>query len=131
MTEGNKALAYAYFDAVKNGELPDALLTDDMTAWTTTTGSVDKRAYQAMVRMLGRMCAAPLTMTVHSLTAEDDRVVAEAESTAKLINGEDYCNTYIFVFRIRDNRIAAIAEHYNALIVRDRLLPLIKELGTG
>lgn len=128
MIEHHKKLTYAYFDAVKNSELPDSLLTDDMTAWTTTTGPVDKKTYQAMVKMLGKMCAAPLSITVHSLTAEEDRVVAEAESTGKLINGEDYCNTYIFVFRIRDNRIASVAEHYNALIARDKLLPLMKNL---
>ena len=53
--------------------------------------------------------------------------MAEAESEGLLINGETYRNTYVFVFRIRDGRIASVAEHYNALIAREKLVPLMKE----
>jgi ketosteroid isomerase-like protein len=45
-----------------------------------------------------------------------------------LVNGEPYSNTYIFVIRVRDGRIAAIAEHYNALIVEATLMPVIKTI---
>ena len=38
MTQANKELAQAYFAAVTAGDLPDSLLTSDMTAWTTTQG---------------------------------------------------------------------------------------------
>ena len=128
MTDANKALARAYFAAVTAGELPDALLTPDMTAWTTTQGVMDKGAYQALIRLLARMCAEPLAFTVDSLTAEEDRVVAEARSAGVLVDGQPYANTYIFVFRIRDGRIAAIAEHFNALVVQEKLIPLVKKL---
>jgi hypothetical protein len=42
MTQASHQLARAYFAAVTNGELPDELLTPDMTAWTTTPGTMDK-----------------------------------------------------------------------------------------
>jgi ketosteroid isomerase-like protein len=45
-----------------------------------------------------------------------------------LVNGEDYRNTYVFVFRIRDGRIAAVAEHFNALIVQQKMVPLVRAL---
>ena len=125
MTQANKQLAQAYFAAVTAGDLPDDLLTSDMTAWTTTQGEMDKATYQGLIRLLAKMCARPLAFTVNSLTAEDDRVVAEAQSEGVLVNGEPYGNTYIFVFRIRDGRIAAIAEHFNALIVQETLMPLV------
>ena len=128
MTVANKELARAYFAAVTAGELPDALLTPDMTAWTTTQGTMDKAAYQGLIRLLRRMCAEPLAFTVEALTAEDDRVVAEARSDGVLVNGEPYGNTYVFVFRVRDGRIAAIAEHFNALIVQEKLVPLVRAL---
>ena len=128
--EQNYAIARAYFAAVTAGELPDALLTPDMTGWITTTGSMDKAAYQRLVRMAGKMCAAPLKFTINSLTADEDRVVAEAVSEALLVNGDTYSNTYVFVFRIRDGRIAAVAEHYNALIAREKLVPLMAEAAT-
>ena len=128
MSEATKQLARAYFAAVTAGDLPDDLLTPDMTAWTTTQGVMDKAAYQSLIRLLARMCARPLAFTVNSLTAEEDRVVAEAQSEGVLVDGETYRNTYIFVFRVRDGRLASIAEHFNALIVQQQLVPLIGRL---
>ena len=121
-------LARAYIEAVKGGSLPDELLTDDMTGWITTGGTVSKAAYQGMVRQLEHMVAEPVEMEIDSLTAEGDRVVIEAHSRAKLINGETYANTYIYVLRIRDGRIASVAEHYNALVAKEKLVPLMKAL---
>ncbi len=54
----NHALARAYFTALSSGDLPESLLTHEMNQFT-----------------------------IRSLTAEDDRVVAEAESYGKLVNG--------------------------------------------
>jgi ketosteroid isomerase-like protein len=131
MAHPNHKFAYAYFDAVTAGELPDALLTPDMTAWLTTAGTIDKASYQGAIRLLARMCAQPIRFTVNAVTAEDDRVVAEAESEAVLIDGQSYRNTYVFVLRIRGDRICAIAEHYNALIVQEKLFPLMEKLTAG
>jgi len=122
-------LARAYFAAVTAGELPDDLLTEDMTAWITTGGTMTRQAYQEVIRLLAKMCAEPIRFTIDAITAEDDRVVAEARSTATLIDGETYANTYVFSFRIRDGRIASIAEHYNALIVQEKLFPLMARLA--
>lgn len=125
--EQSYRLARAYFDAVTAGELRDELLTPDMTGWITTGGTLDKASYQHLVRMLAAMCATPIRFTIHALTADEDRVIAEAESVATLIDGEEYRNTYVFALRIRDGRIASIAEHYNALIVEEKLMPLMAQ----
>lgn len=127
MEHPNHQLARAYFTAVTAGELPDELLTPDMTGWITTGATMDKASYQRLVRLLAAMCDGPLAFTVNSLTAEDDRVVAEAQSEGLLVNGETYRNTYVFVFRIRDGRIASVAEHYNALVAQEKLVPLMKD----
>jgi uncharacterized protein len=121
----NHSLVRAFFAAVSNGEMPDSLLTTDMTAWITTGGTIDKASYQHLIRVLAAMCDGPLQFTIRSLTAEADRVVAEAESHGKLVDGSAYSNTYVFVFRIRDGRFASIAEHYNALITQEKLMPLM------
>jgi uncharacterized protein len=121
-------LVHDFFAAVAAGELPDSLLTADMRGWTTTQGSMDKAAYQHLIRLLASISARPLTFTIDAITAEEDRVVAELHSEGTLINGEDYRNTYAFVFRIRDGRIAAVAEHFNALIVREKMVPLVQAL---
>lgn len=124
----NHHLARAYFAAVTAGELPDSLLTDDMTAWLTTQGTISKADYQEAIRLLARMCREPIRFTIDAITGEDDRVVAEARSTATLIDGEAYAMTYVFSFRIRDGRIAWIAEHYNALVAQEKLFPLMARL---
>jgi ketosteroid isomerase-like protein len=124
----NHDLARAYFAAVTAGELPDSLLTEDMTAWLTTQGPISKQAYQHAIRLLAKMCAEPIRFTIDAITAEDDRVVAEAHSEATLINGEPYAMTYVFSFRIRDGRIAWIAEHYNAFVAQEKLFPLMAQL---
>lgn len=121
-------LVHEFFAAVTAGELPDSLLTPDMTAWTTTQGRMAKAEYQRVIRLLARISARPLTFTIESITAEDDRAVAEVHSEGTLINGEDYQNTYAFVFRIRGNRIASVAEHFNASIVQAKMLPLVRAL---
>ncbi len=124
-------LARAYFEAVTAGKLPDELLTPDMTGWITTGGTLDKAGYQHLVRLLSAMCATPIRFTIKSLTADEDRVIAEAESEANLISGEEYRNTYVFVLRIRDGRIASVAEHYNALIVNEKLMPLMERAAAS
>jgi ketosteroid isomerase-like protein len=49
--------------------------------------------------------------TVHSLTAEGDRVAAEVESYAPLVNGKVYNNHYHMLFEIRDGKIAVVKEY--------------------
>jgi uncharacterized protein len=124
----NYALAEAYLAAVTAGDLPDSLLTDDMTAWLTTQGPVSKADYQGAIRLFARMAQSPIRFTVDAMTAQDDRVVIEAHSQATLINGEEYGNTYVFSLRVRDGRIAWIAEHFNPFIAQEKLIPLAVSL---
>jgi uncharacterized protein len=128
MSHPNHAVAEAYLAAVTAGELPDSLLTDDMTAWLTTQGSISKSDYQGAIRLLAKMCRSPIRFTVNAITAEDDRVVVEARSQATLVDGQEYANTYVFSLRVTDGRIAWIAEHYNPLIAQEKLFPLAASL---
>ena len=52
-----------------------------------------------------------------TLTAEGDRVAAEAKSFAELKNGRKYANHYHFLFTFRDNRIASVREHCDTMHV--------------
>ena len=124
----SERLVHAFFDAVTAGELPDDLLTDDMTGWITTGGTLDKAAYQGLIRMLAQMCAEPIRFTIDSIISEGDRAAKEVRSEATLVNGEPYAMTYVYVFRFRDGRIASVAEHYNALVAQEKLIPLMEEL---
>jgi len=126
--QASRELVHEFFAAVTAGDLPDSLLTDDMKAWTTTQGAMGKGAYQHLIRLLARISLEPLTFTIDSITSEEDRVAAEVHSQGTLISGEQYANTYVFVFRVRDGRIASVAEHFNALIVQEKMVPLVRRL---
>lgn len=124
----NRALAKQYLQAVSAGELPDYLLTSDMTGWITSGGlTMEKAQYQNAIRMLSVMLENPLEFKVQSITCEEDRAVIEATSRGQLINGEEYQQTYVFILRLRDGKIAAIAEHYNPAIAQDKLVPLMAQ----
>jgi hypothetical protein len=126
MTRSNHQLVRDFFTALSTGNLPDALLTPDMTAWTTTSGASDKARFQGGIKLLASIFSGSLRYSIDSLTAEEDRVAAEVQSRGTLVNGEDFHNTHVFMFRIRDGRVASVAEHMNALIVREQLAPLLQ-----
>lgn len=124
----NHKLARAYIAAVTAGDLPDHLLTDDMTAWLTSQGTISKAKYQQAIHLLRAMLAEPIAFTIDAITAEEDRAVIEARSAGRLIDGNDYVQTYVFALRVRDGRIAHIAEHYNLAVAQEKLLPLMARL---
>jgi len=126
MTHINHALARSFFTALSNGNVPDDLLTSDMTAWTTTSGTTDKARYQGGIKMLATLFSGGLRYTVDSLTAEEDRVAAEVQSRGTLVNGDAFHNVYIFMIRIRDGRIASVAEHFNPAAVQEKIMPLLQ-----
>jgi uncharacterized protein len=126
MTQSNHQLVRNFFDALSRGGLSDEWLTHDMCVWTTSSGKSDKARYQAGVQLLQSLFPNGLKYTVQSLTAEEDRVAAEVESHGILVNGEAFENIYVFIFRIRDGKIASVAEHFNPQVVREKILPLIQ-----
>jgi ketosteroid isomerase-like protein len=128
----NQQLARLFFEALSKGEIPDALLTSDMTAWTTSSGAwSDKARFQYGIKLLASIFKGGLAYTVDSLTAEEDRVAAEVQSQGTLTNGEDYRGRYLFMLRIRDGRIASVAEHNDPRAVREKLGPLLQAASKG
>lgn len=127
MAHPHHAIARAYFEALSAGSVPDELLTDDFRAWTTSSGAWNEKArFQGGIRLLASVFDGGFHYTVDSLTAEDDRVAAEVHAEGRLVNGEDFANTYVFVLRIRDGKVASVAEHFNPDPVRTQLGPLLQ-----
>ena len=126
MNQPTHQLVRDFFAAMSTGSLSNQLFTDDMSAWTTTSGKSPKEKYMAGVRILQSLFPAGLSYTIDSLTAEEYRVAAEVQSRGTLANGEPFHNVYVFMFRIRDGRIASVAEHFNPQIVREKIVPLLQ-----
>jgi ketosteroid isomerase-like protein len=129
MSNSHHALVRRFFAELGTGNLSDELLADDMTVWSSSSGSTGpaKAKYQFAVRLLQSLFPEKLAYQVVSLTAEEDRVAAEVQARGTLCNGERYENSYVFIFRIRDARIAAIAEHFNVLTVQEKIAPLMAD----
>jgi uncharacterized protein len=119
-------IARAFIAASEAGAFPDGLCCPDMTAWTTLQPEHDLAAYGGAIAWMRGMTGGTLKFVVDAITAEDDRVAIEAHSHATLANGSAYANTYVFVLRLRDGRIASVREHYNAQIVSEKLIPLMR-----
>lgn len=122
MTAYNHQLVRDFFLAIARGEVPDNLITDDMIFWSINAGTTDKARFRGAMKALSSIFSGTLAYDVESLTAEEDRVVAEIKSHGTLA-GEPLNNTHMFLFRIRDGRIASVAEYMNQFIVRDKIVP--------
>ena len=131
MNEENKQLVGDFFAAIARGELPDAIVTGDMTAWTLTSGEFPKERFAMGVKLLSAIFDGTLHYHLDAITAEENRVVVEAHSTGTLVNGEDFHNLHVFAFTIRDGRIASVREYMNPIIVAEQLAPLLREAASG
>jgi uncharacterized protein len=123
MTETNHQIVREFLAALSKGELADDMLTADFSGWTVLSGPVDKATYQNAFELFSGIFKEGPVPTIHSLTAEEDRVVAEFRSNGTLLNGDAYQNDYLFLFRIRDGRIAYVGEYFNPDIVREKIAP--------
>jgi ketosteroid isomerase-like protein len=126
VSETNHQIARDFIAALQSGNLPATLFTPDAKAWTTTSGDTEVATYVGGVQVLSMLFRGGITYVIDAITAEDDRVVAEVHSYGTLVDGNDYRHTAVFIFRVRDGKITSVAEHVNAIIVQEKLLPLLQ-----
>lgn len=126
MNSSKYTLLQEFFNAIARGELPDNLVTADMTFWSVNSGDSNRARFQGGVKILASIFSGTLAYHIDALTSEDDRTVAEVSSTGTLPGGEPFENTHVFIFRLRDGRIAAVAEFMNQFLVREKILPLLQ-----
>jgi len=131
MARSNQQLVEDFFKAVAAGHVTDDLITPDMTFWSVNSGMSDKPRFLGGIKVLASIFnAGTLAYFVESLTAEEDRLIAEISSQGTLINGEALNNTHVFLFWLRDGRIAAAKEYMNQFVVRDKIVPLMQAAMT-
>jgi ketosteroid isomerase-like protein len=131
MTVSNRQLIETFFDVISKGELPDEVVTPDMTFWSVNSGESGKERFRGGVKVLSSIFGGTLTYIIESLTSQDDRIVAEVRSEGTLTTGEPFQNTHVFIFRTEGGRIAAAREYMNQFVVRDLILPLMQAPPTG
>jgi ketosteroid isomerase-like protein len=96
-----------------------ALMADDATYWMPgeweNGGTWGKHDVVGMVLAGTDVFAAPLELTIHGITASDDRVAVEMSSQAAFKDGRLYSNTYHSLFIVRDGLIRVVKEYMDTL----------------
>lgn len=125
--EANREIARRFVAGLSAGRLPDDLLAEDFTAWTTSSGASPGARYKGGIPLLASVFEAPPRYTVDAMTAEGERVAVEAHAEGVLKSGEPYANTYVFVLRIHEGRIVSLAEHFDPRPVLEKIMPLLSQ----
>jgi uncharacterized protein len=104
-TEQNRATALKLVATLGAGAPDMTLVTDDAVWWAPGRGEFDNATFANMASGFASMFKSPSQITVHGVTAEDDRVAIEAQGHAELTNGKVYRNTYHYLFVFRGGKI--------------------------
>jgi uncharacterized protein len=133
MTEQNKQVALRFIEAMSAGDAATAATCLAPDAFTQAKGYgkfAGPRGYEtimAMIESLNQFAPGGLRPTIHTVTAEGERVAVEFEGDATLSNGERYCNQYCMVFTVRDGRIRQVNEYFCTLLADKVLWPLVEK----
>ncbi len=128
MTTAAQQLVSDFFVAIKNGEIPDAMLTDDFKAWTLSSGDFDRARYLGGIKLYAAVVKGGPSYEIRTTTVEGNRAIAEASASLELISGEQLRNNAVFVFELRDGKIAEIREYPDTTIAREKIGPLIQQV---
>ena len=118
-TEANKrtAIALLQASAVHDGEAFAALMHPDASYWVI--GKPHLFAYsgeQSREQICAYMASPTIFVggvkpTIHTLTAEDDRVAIEAEIIGELPDGRVYTNVYHYLMWFKDGKVLRVKEY--------------------
>jgi len=129
MACSNHRIARDFITAFFDGTLTEDFLTPDVTVWTTLGPLAEKAAYVSTVKNIISLFgggAGSFDYIIDAITAEEDRAVVEMHAKGTFPDGTDYENAYVFVLRIRDGRIASVAEHFNPIPALEKLFPRLE-----
>jgi hypothetical protein len=85
-------------------------------------GTKTKTQFAELLQGIGTAMPKGLQVTPKGLTAEEDRVAAEAESYGETATGKIYNNLYHFLFEVRDSKIQAVREYLDTMHAKEVLV---------
>ncbi|ROZ52918.1 nuclear transport factor 2 family protein [Rhodococcus sp. WS1] len=128
----NKIVAKTYLGAMAGRgdvDLFETTLADDyeviLTGQSKISGTLSREQHLAFVRAIPKMFVTGLNFEILSMTAEGDRVACESRVTCTLVNGLEYNNEYLHLFRFRDGKICRTNEFMDTQLAETALLPII------
>jgi ketosteroid isomerase-like protein len=125
----NREIVMRYLELMRAGAPEIEALFADEVCWVTPQSSPVGRRHegkQAVLRLMAGGIALydrtkPMTVEVEALAAEGDRVFVELTIEATTRSGQPYCNHYVFVFRLHDEKIVEVHEHVDTLYAQRML----------
>ena len=103
--------------AVHDGAKFDALMHPAATYWVIGKKHLFAYAGEQTREQICAYMASPsifvggVKTTIHTLTAEDDRVAIEAEIIGELPDGRVYTNVYHYLMWFRDGKVLRVKEY--------------------
>jgi len=134
MSEQNKAVALKFIEAMGRSDPQTAascLAPDVFTLAKGFSKFAGVRRYETIVGTIEafkKLVPTGLRPTVHTVTAEGERVVVEFEGNAVTCEGKPYCNQYCMVFTVRDGKIKQVNEYFCTKLADEVLYPLVAAL---
>jgi ketosteroid isomerase-like protein len=71
----------------------------------------------ALDQIKGKVFQGPIEFTFHGVTAEGNRVAVEATSTARLLSGKAYANTYHFLLELDGGKVSLGREYADTKVL--------------
>jgi uncharacterized protein len=133
--ESNKEVVRRWFSAAGRGDGKTyrQLMTDDVVVETMGTsvlsGTRSLDEVVAFVEQLRLYTRDGIEFKITALTAEDDRVAAEATGRSQMVDGTRYDNAYHILFRLRDGKICRVNEYLDTRLVDAVVGPLLRAGG--
>jgi uncharacterized protein len=131
VTESNRAIITHAMEAMSRGDrqpFGDAMADDftwhmtGSTPWSGTfAGKADVR--ERVIGPLFQQFATQYTNTPIRIHADGDFVIVECRGNVTTKTGKPYCNTYCFVIRMRDGKMAELTEYFDTELVSSALEP--------
>jgi len=118
VSERNKEIALQFMEAMSSNrpELADEVIGEGAIAiakgYGKFAGSRPRETMVGGIEAFKSIIPTGLRFTIHSVTAEGERVIVEARGNAVTSTGVPYRNDYCFVITIRDGKIVLVNEYF-------------------
>jgi ketosteroid isomerase-like protein len=135
MGDRNKQIALQFMEAMgtNDPEKAEACLAPDAIAVAKGFGSFSgvrrRETMVGAIEAFKQMIPSGLRFTIHSVTAEGERVVIEAEGNAITAEDKPYRNQYCMVMTFENGKIKRVNEYFCNVLADEVLWPLAKASG--
>jgi len=123
-TSANKQLLQQIFAALaQSNSRPFVDAMADDFCWTMVGSNKWAKTYAGKQAVVGELFPAlrqkmdRITTIAHRFIADGDHVAVEARGSNTTRAGLPYCNTYCFVFRLTDGKLAEVTEYMDSELV--------------